>query len=161
MEEQNAHLRINLTTREIEIEGSETFVREYAEKLESLLSVAAESSAVTNQPQQSTSNPPQVQLPPKELPPVFGEYLHLFPKSITDMDKILIAAYYVQAQDADNSFTTRAANQLLKEQNIKVTNAADCVKKSMKTKRVFALGKGRFRVSQAGIDYINGLFLQE
>ena len=35
---QNARFRINLSTRELEVEGSEEFVREYAERFENVIS---------------------------------------------------------------------------------------------------------------------------
>ena len=93
----------------------------------------------------------------KETPAVFGEHLNQFPRSVTGVDKMLIAAHYVQANDPDNMFTTRLANDLLKAQGVKVANATDCVKKSMKTKRVFAIEKGKYRVSKLGLEHLENL----
>lgn len=156
MEGQSARLKINLTAREIEVEGSEAFVREYAEKFEDLLSTLTQSLGTVPGPEQgvvSEKAPP----PSMGLPPTFGEYLHMFPSSITDLDKMLIAGYYAQSQDPENGFTTLGAHNLLKEQGIKLTNAADCVNKNKKAKKVFALAKGKFRVSKTGLEYIEGL----
>lgn len=161
MEEKTARIRINVSAGEIEVEGTETFVREYAEKFEILLK------SLKEPPPQVA--PVRMTLPEQELvptktdmPAVFGEYLQQFPKSTTDIDRVLIAAYFVQSQDPDTCFfTTRNANNLLTEQGFKVANASDCVKKSIKTKRVFVVDKAKrkckYRVSQPGIDYINGL----
>ena len=91
------------------------------------------------------------------LPATFGEYLHGFPSNITDVDRILIAGFYVQSQSADNSFNTLSANELLKEQGIKLVNAAASLAKNKSAKRIFALTKGNFRVSQTGTTYINNL----
>lgn len=157
MEEKTARIRINVSAGEIEIEGTEAFVREYVDKFEDLLESLKERPQIRPVPQKMAL-PEQVSVPAKaDMPEVFGEYLQRFPKSSTDVDRILIAAYFVQSHDPENFFTTRSANKLLTEQGIKVANASDCVKKSIKTKRVFALEKGKYRVSQTGIGYINEL----
>ena len=158
--EQNARLRINLATREIEIEGSEAFVKEYAEKFESLLSSLAKPPTPARSAPASNNAP--VDVPSATgLPSTFGEYLHMFPSDITDLDKMLMAGYYAQSQSSDNSFTTASAHDLLKEQGIKLGNAADCVKKNQKAKKIFALEKGRFRVSKSGGEYISGLLARK
>ena len=41
--ESSARIRINLSTKEFEVEGSEQFVKEYADKIENLLSTFANS----------------------------------------------------------------------------------------------------------------------
>jgi hypothetical protein len=154
--ERGARFRINLTTREIEIEGSEAFVREYAERFEELLAMLAKSPVPDTGPAESLQAPADAPLA-ADLPSTFGEYLNLFPGDITDLDKMLIAGYYVQSQSQDNSFATASAHNLLKEQGIKLANAADCVKKNQRAKRVFAVEKGRFRVSRLGSEHINSL----
>jgi hypothetical protein len=159
METQNTRLRINLNEREIEIEGSESFVREYAEKFETLLSSLTKSPAPAPALQQTTPGV-QTQSVVADLPTTFGEYFHKFPKSIADVDKILIAAYYAESQEADKFFTTGSAKKLLEDQKVSVANATDCVNKNMGKKYVFSVGKRKFRVSQPGVDYINSLISQ-
>ena len=154
--EQSARLRINLTTREIEIEGSEAFVREYAEKFEELVASLANPPAPAGDAPTPEHAPADAPLA-AGLPSTFGEYLHMFPSDITDLDKMLIAGYYVQSQSQDNSFATANAHNLLKEQGIRLANAADCVKKNQKAKRIFALERGRFRVSKSGGEHISAL----
>jgi len=160
MEEKTARIRINVSAGEIEIEGTEAFVREYVDKFEDLFESLKKRPQVAPAPQK-LALPQQVSVPAEaEMPEVFGEYLQRFPKSITDVDKVLVAAHFVQFHDSENSFATRSANKLLTEQGFKVANASDCVKKNTRTKRIFAvpeLGKGKYRVSSAGIDYINEL----
>jgi hypothetical protein len=157
MEEKTARIRINIRAGEIEIEGTETFVREYLDRFEELVEFFKKRPQVAPVPKK-VALPEQAPAPAKtEMPNVFGEYLQRFPKSITDVDRILVAAYFVQSHEPENSFTTRSANRLLTEQSIKVANASVCVKRNIKTKRVFALEKGKYRVSQPGIDYINEL----
>lgn len=161
MDTQKSRLRINLKEQELEVEGSEEFVREYAEKFEHLLSALGDLSGSTAIPEALSATPLAQQKVPSKLPSAFGEYLLQFPRSITDIDRMLIAAYYIQSNDPDIVFTTRSANTLLKEQGVKVANAADCVKKSTKTKRVFTVERGKYRVSQTGIEHINSLLSTE
>ncbi len=155
---ENTRIRINLTTKEFEVEGSEQFVKEYADKIESLLSNLANSKTSTIKPPAN----PEGDLSPitpsnSEIPETFGEYLHSFPSVKTDVERMLIAGYFVQSQSTDNSFATASASELLREQGIKPANPADCITKNKNAKRLFALSKGKFRVSQKGVDHINSL----
>jgi hypothetical protein len=155
--ENSSRIRINLSTKEFEVEGSEQFVKEYADKIENLLSALTSSKppTPTHSPEINSSSP--IVTANMELPAAFGEYLHTFPSSITDVDRMLIAGFYIQSQSADNSFVTASANELLKEQGIKLANPADCVAKNKNAKKVFPLAKGKYRVSQTGITYIGNL----
>lgn len=160
MEDKTARIRVNFSISEIEVEGTEAFVREYVDKFEDLLESWKKQPKVRSTPQEMVVTE-QAPAPSKaDMPEEFGEYLQQFPRSITDLDRVLIAAYFVQSHDHEDCFTTRSTNKLLTEQGHKVANASDCVKKSTKTKRVFlvsSLGKGKYRVSSSGIDYINDL----
>jgi hypothetical protein len=104
MEEKTAKIRINISAGEIEIEGTEAFVREYVDRFEELLEFLKKRPQVAPVPQK-IALPEQAPAPAKtEMPEVFGEYLQRFPKSITDLDRILIAAYFVQSHEPDNFF---------------------------------------------------------
>jgi hypothetical protein len=70
---------------------------------------------------------------------------------------MLIAGFYIQSQSPDNSFVTITANDLLKEQGIKLSNAAECNIKNKNAKKVFSLTKGKYRISQTGITHISKL----
>jgi hypothetical protein len=159
MEQLSARLRINLATREIEVEGSEAFVKEYADKFENLLTSLKEPPAKA--PISESSNVAGEAPTATGLPGTFGEYLHMFPGDITDLDRMLLAGYYAQSQSSDNSFTTASAHDLLKEQGVKLGNAADCVKKNAKAKKAFTLERGRFRVSKTGAEYLNSLLARK
>ena len=87
----------------------------------------------------------------------FGEFYGGFRSDITDVDKVLIAAAFVQGKDSDRTFTTKSANQLLLDQNIKVTNASENVRRLTQTKRAFVVSDGRFRVSASGLDHLKSL----
>jgi len=160
MEDETARIRVNFSIGEIELEGTEAFVREYVDKFDDLLESWMKQPKVRPAPK-GMAVTEQAPAPIKaDMPDVFGEYLQQFPKSIADIERVLIAAYFVQSRDPEDCFTTRSANMLLTEQGHKVANASDCVKKSTRAKRVFAVpssGRGKYRVSSTGIDYINDL----
>jgi hypothetical protein len=92
-----------------------------------------------------------------QLPEVFGEFYSEFPSDVTDVDKVLIAGAFVQGKDAERIFTTKTANQLLLDQNIKVANASENVRRLTQTKRVFVVSEGKFRVSASGFEHLKGL----
>jgi hypothetical protein len=149
---QRARLRINLAQREFEVEGSESFVRAYAERLDQLLARLTDQSVA----------------PPKALAPArpdgealpgagtFGELIQRLPRTATDVDRMLVAGYFAQQRGADNGFATGEANTLLTEQGVKVGNPSQCVKQNLLAKRVFK-HQGRYRVSQIGLDHLRQL----
>jgi len=154
-----AKVHISYGTRAIELEGSETFVREQLDNLDSLLEVFAPSTGADDEgqemPDQDTN--PSTSESKSEMPETFGEYLNQFKKGLSQEEQMLIAGYFAQRKSTENSYTTKEANDLLKEQSIKVGNAAQAVAAGKNAKRLFALQRGKFRVSQAGVDHINTL----
>ena len=109
MEEKTAKLRINISAGEIEIEGTEAFVREHIDRFEELLEFLKKRPQVAPVPQK-IALPEQAPVAAKAaMPEALGEYLQQFPKSMTGVDRVLVAAYFTQSHDPDNSFTTRSA----------------------------------------------------
>ena len=157
--DQPARLRINLAQREFEIEGSEAFVKGFADRFHELLDQLESVAAV--------AVPAPVPVPQVEARPAagnsganlgsFGEYIMQLPSSSTDVDKMLAAGFYVQLQSPDDAFGTADANKRLTEQGIKLGNPSQCVKQSLMAKRVFLVSKGRYRVSQQGRAYLRQL----
>ena len=152
MDAQRAKLRINLAQREFEVEGSESFVKAYAERLDQLLRRLIEQPAAAPKAQGSP-RPDGDALPGSGT---FGELLQHLPRSSTDVDRILVAGYFAQQRGADNGFATGEANTLLTEQGVKVGNPSQCVKQNLLAKRVFK-HQGRYRISQIGLDYLRQL----
>ena len=152
MDAQRAKVRINLAQREFEVEGSESFVRAYAEQLDQLLARLTEQSAAAPgaRGQASADN--------DALPDTgtFGELLQRLPRTATDVDRMLVAGYFAQQRAGDNGFATGEANTLLTEQGVKVGNPSQCVKQNLLAKRVFK-HQGRYRVSQIGLDHLRQL----
>lgn len=148
--ESRARVRLDLGQRAFEVEGSEPFVRELVDRLEATL-------------QAYGGNEPM----PVEMPPAapveaasfgsFGEFVQKLPSSATEVDRMLAAGYWVQRQSVDDAFATGDANRRLVEQGVKLGNPSQCVRQSLVAKRVFAVQRGRFRVSQLGRQYLRQL----
>lgn len=156
---ERSRVRINLAQAEVEVEGSEAFIAGFRPQLEALLErvVAVQASQPEKPAVPATASlvspvaPPRVGLPP------FGEYLHFLPQSATEVDRMLAAGFYLQQLAADDSFATGDANKRLAEHGIKIGNASQCVRQSLAARRVFAVARGRFRVSQQGRSYLRQL----
>jgi hypothetical protein len=149
--DQRTRLKINLISREFEVEGSEAFVRSYAERFEELLGAMTALPPVEEPPLPAAENRPKASLGD------FGEFVQHLPKSSTDVDKMLAAGFFAQNRSGDNAFSTGDANTLLLEQGIKVGNPSQCVKQNLSAKRVFAVHRNRYRVSQTGTDHLRQL----
>ena len=154
--DQRGRLRINLTQREFEVEGSEEFVRGFADRIQELLEQLDGPAPVPPGAPTAREAAPPAETPSSDLG-TFGEFMLRLPSSATDVDKMLAAGFYVQANSADDAFSTADANRRLTEQGVKLGNPSQCVKQSLLAKRVFLLSKGRYRVSQPGRAHLRQL----
>ncbi len=153
MVSERARLRVNLAQCEFEVEGSEAFVRTYAERFDALLDRLGT--------RERPADPPAVAAaPPQSVPEVLsfgdmslGELLHHLPRSATDVDRMLLAGHFAQSRSADTSFGTGEASALLAEQGVKIGNPSQSVKQNVVARRVFRHQR-RYRVSQIGIDHL-------
>lgn len=155
MNESRMRVRVNRAAGELEVEGTETQVAEWWEKLWPQLVEMPPPQTIpkkSKQPLALTASGGN-----RDMPEIFGEYYAEFRSDITDVDKILIAGSFVQARDAERVFTTKTANQLLLDQNIKVGNASESVRRLTQTKRAFVVSDGRFRVSANGLEHLKTL----
>jgi hypothetical protein len=148
--DQRARLRINLTQREFEVEGSEDFVQGFALRIQELLDGIESAMPIALPAPEPEIRAPEV---PSSLGS-FGEFIMRLPSSATDVDKMLAAGFFVQQASSDDAFGTSDANKRLTEQGIKLGNPSQCVKQSLLAKRVFMISKGRYRVSQPGRAYL-------
>jgi hypothetical protein len=153
---ERARLRVNLAQSEFEVEGSEAFVRAYAERFEDLLNLMTVAPP-TAEELPAPADAADAQARPKPSLGNFGEFIQSLPRSSTDVDKLLAAGFFAQSRSADNAFSTGDANTLLIDQGIKVGNPSQCVKQNLNARRVFQLQRGRYRVSQPGVDYLRQL----
>lgn len=152
MTEARLRVRFNRSACELDIEGTPSLVEAWWTKLSPLLNVPQKQPLVESE-HYSAAHAATKQL----APVVFGEYFSRFRNDVTDVDKVLIAGSYVQMQDGDKSFSTSVANQLLLEQNVKVSNASENVRRLIHTKRVFAVSRGKYRVSSTGFEHLDSL----
>jgi hypothetical protein len=153
-------IRANRANGELEIEGSPDVVGEWWEKVWPQLSKHATdkiAGVVQPAPRHIATSPAAGET---EVPEVFGEFFNDFRSDITDVDKMLVAGAFVQAKDPDRGFATKTANQLLMDQNIKLTNASECVRRLVLTKRAFVVTDGKFRISAQGIERLKSLKIQ-
>ena len=154
---ERTRVRINLAQAEVEIEGSEGFVEGYRPLLEALLERLPREPVAESPPAADSAPPaPPAAAPRAELGP-FGEFLHHLPSGATEVDRMLAAGYYLQQLSTDDSFATGDANRRLAEHGIKIGNPSQCVRQSLTARRVFAVSRGRFRVSQSGRAYLRQL----
>ncbi len=154
--DQRGRLRINLSQREFEVEGSEEFVRSFADRIGELLDLLDVGGLPVAVNEAEAPAAATAAASPEALGS-FGEFLLRLPSSATDVDKMLAAGYFVQVSSADDAFATADANRRLTEQGIKLGNPSQCVKQSLLAKRVFMLNKGRYRVSQQGRAHLRQL----
>lgn len=148
---ERARLRVNLAQSEFEVEGSEAFVRTYAERFDALLDRLGHPARPDKRPPAEARPPsaPALSLDDTSL----GELLHHLPRSATDVDRMLLAGYVAQARAPDKAFSTGEANTLLTEQGVRIGNPSQSVRQNVVAKRVFRHQR-RYRVSQIGIDHL-------
>lgn len=154
---ERARLKLNLTQREIEIEGSEAFVAEWAARLPDLLGYLPEGGPI--EAPVAASAPIEAPAPARSGQSLgeFGEFIQLLPNVATEVDKILAAGLFVQRQSTDDAFSTGDASRHLTEHGIRVGNPSQCVRQSANAKRLFMVQRGRYRVSQQGLTYLRQL----
>lgn len=151
MQENHARVRLLMGSNEIELEGTEEFVRSMFEEIRTELSSGSHGEGSETSDLGGESG-----VQHKSFPASFGEYLLGFELE-KDTDRILVAARYAQHTAEDNAFTTNEVNELLVDQGVKVSNASQSVKQNVTSKRVFKLSKGKYRVSNNGESHIQEL----
>lgn len=154
-------VRINIKTGEIEFEGNQAFVESQLAKLPELLNALKIAKSVKTEEGTGGDEEEEVlgegSSSGKELlavPTTFGAWYNKFPGSLKQTDQVLIAGYFVQHNSKDKIFKTIEANKALKDQSVKVANAADSLKDLLDSKLVFIVKKegklALFRVSDKG-----------
>ncbi len=76
-----------------------------------------------------------------------------------------MSGYYCQAQNPENIFKTKEANDILKNHGIKVANAANNLKSLEENKYVFIAKKSGklklYRVTEQGLQHLNAQMMQQ
>jgi hypothetical protein len=159
--------RINLRTGEIEFEGSEQFVKDQLSKLAEIADMMAGASSAEQMDGYPESEDDSEETFEEHeaaagnadrtisVPNSFGEWLHKFKGELSDQDKSLLTAYYVQSQSSTNDFKTSEVNKALMDHGIKLANPSVSLKRLGVKKLLFQtrkVGKLRFmKVSADGI----------
>ncbi len=165
--EQNARIRINLSTLELEVEGSEEFVNTHAEKIgefmELLKKKSNEMPVMVSSNNGADAEKVQEEEPNQEeetqqksalgaIPETFGEFYLRAAKNINDIDKVLLGGYFIQHKNDNNIFSTREVSAVLKDNGIYLKNPSHSIKLNLDARRIFAVKKGCFRVSEDGLE---------
>jgi len=161
MENNQIKIRINLETREFQVEGDAKYINEAFGKyiydyLDGIKGSQRSKSPPDDVTKKSTTITKEENIG-DSLPDSFGEYLNKFPRTLKDVDRLLIAGFYIQTKNSANYFTIPEASNLLIDQGIKLSNASAFNKANEVTKRIFKLSGKNFRVSDSGIQYIKTL----
>lgn len=152
-----ASVRFSLHTGEFEVHGSEEFVAQFDELIQTLSDRLSSAELASAEPSLSgTSSASGASAPQGDLPvQEFGEALHRL-KSPTGTEQILVAGKFAAAKTADGSFATRDASALLVEQGIKLSNPSQAMADNLKAKRVFKVGKN-WRISRTGEEHLRSV----
>jgi len=170
---EKTRVKINLNTGEIEFEGSEEFVQNQIDNLETVINIISSStSLVTENLEPNSFNAVNSEEPEENktndtcgaltVPDSFGEWMHKLRDNINDMEKALVTAYFVQNQSPKNDFKTLEVNKSLKDHGMKLSNPSHSLKQLESKKYLFQTRKDgpkiRFmRVSQDGINHLKSL----
>ena len=144
-------LRVSMGTQELELEGPVEFIEQYDAPIANVLRRFASELPASGE----TPTAPELHTTEHE----FGEALHTLPDDASGTDQILLAGRFAQRASDTNTFSTREANELLKEQDVKLSNASQFLKVNLKAKRVFKF-EGGYRVSQVGERHLDSLMEQ-
>lgn len=90
-----------------------------------------------------------------KVTPEFVAFFKRVPKGAKDIDKMLAASLFVQNASGGVQFTAKEVNGLLSSQGVKLSNAAQYVKNSIKTNRMTQLDRGKFKLTNDGIAHVN------
>jgi hypothetical protein len=148
-------VRANRSTGELEVEGAAQAVAEWWDRL--WPEIKQSSGPRESGDRFPTSQPVSLAADNGQEPEMFGEYFTRFRSDMSDVDRVLVAAAFVQNSSQERTFTTKAAKELLIDQNIKIANASENVRRLIQNKRVFVVSDGKYRVSAIGFDSLNSL----
>lgn len=171
-----AKVKLNMQSGEIEFEGSEQFVSEQMSNLEHIVNtisqfILAEPDEVEEEEEEEVLIIKESKIEQEKLEAVnenslephgiFGEWLHSFKDDISDSDKALLTAYYIQKQNQTNDFKTKQVSDALKEHGIKLTNPSTSLMRLGQKKLIFQVrkvGTLKFqRVSTEGVKHLKTL----
>lgn len=132
MDSNTSSIRINLSTLEIEVVGSEDFVNEILDKSETLEKMAAVIAKHSGRASQSLKGEPastsndsanDTSHDTTDLPGEVGEWLINFPvRDLTQAELALLGAYYLSQSGEVEQFSSQDVADLLDQAGIKISN---------------------------------------
>ncbi|MGP3777983.1 hypothetical protein ACTWKD_04045 [Halanaerobium saccharolyticum] len=165
----NSKIRASFVNGEIEIVGEDSFVRDHVELFEKTIEIMAKShknsvnneiatSSKNNKELKEESNKKEITL---EITDSFGEWFQKFKKDLTEKDKALIAAYYIQKNSSEEEFKTIKVTRALKEYGISLSNTSLYISSLKKYKYIFPTEKRGnvkyYKISKDGENYLESL----
>ncbi len=157
--EKTTRIRINLNSREVEWEGSEEFIKKYESVIDDFIEKIGNPVTLNNGIVSNVNSPTSsTDADSSNLPSSFGEFYIKFPRNLKVVDKVLLAAYYIQRLSEDGLFNTKEVTEALNEQNIEVTNTNAFITSLMKTSKIFKKS-GKFKVSEKGCETVEEMLL--
>lgn len=171
METSKLKVRVNLNTREFEVEGdNDVILKNFGEVLKEYLdeiqktpksNTANTGNSSTKVVKETNNSEEKTESSISTVPDNFGEFYHRFPKNLSNVDKLLVACYFIQESSEGKVFTLKEANEILIQQGVKLSNTNAFNTANISTKRVFKIGAGKnYRVSDSGVEAIKS-FMQQ
>lgn len=167
-----ARFRASFSGVEIEIEGPADFVREQISLLNQTIAYLGSQKTKLNNISPATASTDEVASDEEadqnqgtggteSVPATFGEWMHRFRASLSESDKALITARFVQSQATTNDFKTSEVNKSLRDHGIKLGNPSRELGRLASRKLMFQVRKvGKlkfFRVSVDGQKHLDTL----
>ncbi|MCB0735867.1 MAG: hypothetical protein KDC92_00040 [Bacteroidetes bacterium] len=171
-------IKINAKTGEIEIAGTEAFVREQLAALKPLIlgENSAEKSKATL-PKKTSKEPAKTIEKPLEKPklltskkkPVatkaavstttnsFKSHLETYQNNLRAGDMMLIATEFIASKSKSKSAGTREMTNLLKDHNVSINNPSQYVKNALNSGRLAKSGKKNFKLTTKGNEHLQKL----
>lgn len=154
---------------EFEFEGPEEYVERNISKIESFVKLLSVAPAVIGSEKKESKPGKQANTIISNdihVPEVFGEWMNTFKaKKLTDLDKALIAAFYIQTKATANEFKTNEISTTLSDHGIKIANPSITLKRLSDKKYMFQVRKeGNIsfkRISDSGVVRIKELLSQK
>ena len=162
-----ACIKINRDTGEIEISGSEAFVKEQVPLLERVLNIsqvaATPSTPVAEKRVERRGRPRKIapaegtykSVKPPKITNSFSSYMRSFKRKMKKGDWILAAGYYFQTSTGSDTFSTFNTSKLLKAQGVELANPSQYMKNNISSGRVKSAGKRAYKVTEQGINHLN------
>lgn len=164
-----AKLKVNFVSGEIEIAGEESFVRDQIKNSEKIFELMTElhKEFYNKEMTKLLNNTPETIVEKEDIGKKlgssnsFGEWFQKFKKDLTETEKALIAAYYIQNNSAENEFKTIEVTKTLKDYGIRLSNTSLFLNNLQSQRYIFPTEKKENviyrRVSTDGVEYLKTL----